>query len=281
MDNESTNQQETSTLDAAPAQDTAAIIATPETGKPQEATPKTEDTWEYTGDRSSLPDGMKKYAAALDRYVSKKDQSRSELEKKVKEYEQKLSSFQNTTPKPGNTVPEPQTQEPQVTQAEAEAIMLGDANTLQKVIQRETNRALEANISPKEAAINQKLTAMEMKQKEIDAAEMIQSFADLHPDFWELHDNGFGDYMMMQARAGVPLEKIYETVSGVKGKLETHLETKRKAEIDKKRNGSVVGKSIPGTPDVVYADNEAQAKKLAIELTLKGDKRHVRIKPKK
>ncbi len=280
MDTEIQTQQETSNLEAAPAQDTTVTSeATPDTSKPEGATAKPEDTWEYTGDRNSVPENMKKYVAALDRYVSKKDQSRIELEKKVKEYEQKLSSFQ--APKESVTGTQPQVTEPQVTQAEAEAIMLGDANTLQKVIQRETKRALEADISPKEAAINQKLTAMEMKQKEIDAAEMIQSFAELHPDFWELHDNGFGDYMMMQAKNGVPLEKIYENVSGVKSKLETHIDTKRKADLEKKKAGSVVGKSIPGTPDVVYAENEAQAKKLAIELTLKGDKRHVRIKPKK
>ncbi len=63
--------------------------------------------------------------------------------------------------------------------------------------------------------------------------------------------------------------------------MSERLENQRKATIEKKKAGTVVGKSIPGTPDVVYADDENQAKRLAIELTLKGDKRHVRVKPKK
>ncbi len=166
MCEETQTQQETSNLEAAPAQDTTTTTPTTETGKPEGATTKPEDTWEYTGDRNSVPENMKKYVAALDRYVSKKDQSRIELEKKVKEYESKLATFQ--APKASTTDTTPQVTEPQVTQAEAEAIMLGDANTLQKVIQRETKRALEADIHPKEAAINQKLTAMETKQRRND-----------------------------------------------------------------------------------------------------------------
>ena len=282
MDNESTTQQETSNLEAAPAQDTTNNQTTTSqpatTSEPAKATGGEQENWEYTGDRNNVPDSMKKYVAGLDRYVSKKDQSRIELEKKVKEYENKLTSFQESN-KTNNTGVQPP-QEPQVTQEEAEAIMLGDAKTLQKVIQREAKRTLEADISPKEAAINQKLIAMETRQNEIDAAEMIKGFAEVNPDFWELYDT-YEDYCVTAAKTGKPLEDIYKSVKFFDEKVSQRLETKRKADIEKKKNGTVVGKSIPGTPDVLYADNENQAKRLAIELTLKGDKRHVRIKPKK
>lgn len=282
MSEETQVTQETSISDATPAQDTTSTETTtsqPATKTESEKTTSTEqENWEYTGDRNSVPDSMKKYVAALDRYVSKKDQSRIELEKKVKEYETKLASFKEPTKTDDIGVRPPEG--PQVTQEEAEAIMLGDAKTLQKVIQREAQRTLEANLSPKEAAINQKLSAMEFKQREIDAAEMISGFAEINPDFWELYST-YEDYCITAARNGKSLEDIYKGVKAFEEKATQRLEAKRKTDLEKKKNGTVVGKSITGTSDIIYADNEAQAKRLAIELTLKGDKRHVRIKPKK
>lgn len=276
--------QETSNLEATPALDTttsAPVTPNPtDTSKPEGATAKTEDNWEYDGNRNAVPDSFKKYATGFDRYVSKITQSRSELEKKVREYEEKISSFsKSNTEKSDTGTPTPQA--PLVTQEESEAIMLGDTSTLQKVIEREVKRNLETNITPKEEAINQKLNAMDMRQKEIDAAEVIKSFSDVNPDFTELINSPVGNYMIEAARKGMSLEDIYKSAKTVEEHFLTVAETKRKAELEKKKNGTVVGKSVPGTPDIVYANDENHAKRLAIELTLKGDKRHVRIKPKK
>ncbi len=278
MDQEIQQQQETSNLEAAPAQDTTTTdtttTQTTDTSKPDTATTKTEDNWEYTGDRNSVPEPMKKYVAALDRYVSKKDQSRAELEKKIKEYEAKISSF--SAPKQ-DTTGTPTHKAPLVTQEEAEAIMLGDATTLEKVIERGVKTQLETNINPKEAAINEKFAALETKEKEAVAADVIKSFTEINPDFTELINSPVGEFMVDAARKGMPLEEIYKTAKTIEAHFAGVAETRRKAELEKKKNGTVVGKSIPGTPDYVIARDENHAKRLAIELTLKGDKRHVRI----
>lgn len=278
------SQEASTNSEVTPAQETPTNVETtqsPDTSKPEGATAKTEETWEYNGDRNAVPDPFKKYVSALDRYVSKKDQARVELERKVKEYEAKLASTQrNDTPQASNTgTSTPQA--PQVTQEEAEAIMLGDAKTLQSVIQREAKHLLEANVNPKEAVINQKLSAMELRQKEIDAAETISAFTSMNPDFTDLINSPVGQYMVDAARQGMDIETIYKNARQIKDHFIGVAETQRKADLEKKRNGSVVGKSISGDPAVVYADDEDQAKRLAIELTLKGDNRQVQVKTRK
>ena len=272
--------QETSNLEATPAQDTSSVNTTTEAIKPEGATNLPEDKWEYNGDRNAVPEPFKKYVSALDRYVSTKDQVRVDLEKKVKEYEAKLSSFSTSSQKPADTGTQTPS-EPQVTQEEAEAIMLGDAKTLQKVIQREAKHLLEASVKPQETAMNEKLSNLENRQKEVDAAEMIKSFTEINPDFNDLLKSPVGTFMVDAARKGMDIESIYKTAKEIEGHFTNVAETKRKATLEAKKNGSVVGKTINGTPDVIYADDETHAKRLAIEGTLKGDNRRVQVRERK
>jgi hypothetical protein len=282
---EAATTQEIST-ETTPAQETAET-----TTETTQSTPATEtkveetENWEYNGDRKAIPKPFEKYVKGLDRYVSKKDQAIAEARKKAEEYDKFTSSEQykayqqfiaNQAPAAGRAVP----QEPVVTQDEIDAISLGDAKTLEKVIDRAVQRKLESTIGPKEQEMTKQLQAVTMKQKELESAEMIQAFADVNPDFWELYDSGFEDYIVTAVKSGRSLEDAYKGAKTIEAKQAERLEAQRKATFEKKKAGSVVGKSITGTPDVVYADNEDHAKRLAIELTLKGDKRHVRIKPK-
>ncbi len=294
MDTTSTPQQEIST-ETTPAQDTATPTTSTQSNVPQstqaakpEATVTSEsENWEYTGDRKAVPSEFEKYVKGLDRYVSKKDQAAAELRKKAEEYEHFVNSDsykqyqQFIAQQPKNTGSQAQPQAPTITPEEHDAILMGDANTLNKVIERQAKKIIEESVGPQAAVINQKFQAIEQKERQIESAEMIQSFAEVHPDFWDLYDNGLEEYVIQSVKSGRSLEDTYKAAKQIEDKMTERLETKRKADIEKKKAGSVVGKSIPGTPDVVYADNEDQAKRLAIELTLKGDKRHVRIKPKK
>jgi hypothetical protein len=290
MDTPSTPQQEISS-ETTPAQEPRA--AAPETtqptqgGKPPETSGTTEpESWEYTGDRKSVPTPFEKYVKGLDRYVSKKDQASAEYRKKAEEYEQFVNSeefkqYQQFKTSQSKGVGPSEPQAPIISQEESEAIALGDANTLLKVVQREVDRTIEAKVAPKEAEISKRFQAMDLKEKRIQNAEMIQAFAEVHQDFWELFDSGFEDYIVTAIKGGKSLEEAYNTAKQAETKTFERAEAKRIADLQKKKDGSVVGKSIPGTPDVVFADDENHAKRLAIELTLKGDKRHVRIKPKK
>ncbi len=290
MDNSSTPQQEISS-ETTPAQETTQPVAettqstpsTPATGTP--ATPEAE-SWEYKGDRKDVPAPFKKYVEALDRYVSKKDQTVAEARKKAEDYEKFVQSedyklFQQFKTSQPRGVGPTESPAPTVSQEEAEAIALGDVNTLAKVIKREAERVVETKVGPKEAEIQKRFEAMDLKEKQIQNAEMIQAFAETNKDFWELYDNGFEDYIVNSIKSGRSLEDTYKKAKFIESKIAEREETKRRADYEKKKSGSVVGKSIPGTPDVVFADDERHAKRLAIELTLKGDKRHVQIKPKK
>jgi len=287
--NESTSHQEIST-ETTPAQETS-TVTTEATQVTQESKPiesgKTAEpeTWEYDGDRKKVPDSFKKYAQGFDRYVSKKDQAAAEFRKKADEYEKLVNSdtfksyqqFIAQNPKGA----EPMEKAPSVTQEEIDAITLGDSKTLDAVIERKANQLLETKFGPKEQELRKELQTLTMKQKQIENAEMIQSFAEVNTDFWDLYDSGFEDYIITSIKQGKSLEDTYKAAKVIENKMAERLESQRKADFEKKKAGSVVGKSIPGTPDVVFADNEDHAKRLAIELTLKGDKRHVRIKPKK
>jgi len=160
--------------------------------------------------------------------------------------------------------------EPLVTQDEIDAISMGDGKTLQSVIERAVNKRLEATVTP-----------IVQQQKEIEAAKTIESFKAVHPDFQELLDSPAGEFMISAASRGASLEQIYKTATDAKAYFQQKGDEQRKADLEAKKAGSTVGRSIAGSPDVVYAETEDQAKRLAIEMTLKGDKRHVRVKTKK
>lgn len=277
--------QETSNLEAAPAQDTTAQ-PTNETqsaeGSKSETT-TTETAWEYNGDRKSVPKEFQNYVKGVDRYWSKKSQTLAELGQKAREYEEfknspEYKAFQQFKENP--SAPGKQDNQPLVTQDEIDAIALGDAATLEKVIERKAKHLLETTVNPKLEAFSKKEQEFTLKQKEIDAAETISSFAQLNPDFNELLESPVGEFMIDAARRGMGIEDIYKSAKAAEDYFSQKVEIKKKADFEKKKNGSVVGKSIPGTPDKVYADDEASAKRLAIELTLRGDKRQVAVRPK-
>lgn len=253
----SASSQETTNSEATPAQETTATAAA------SNATPQPkEETWEYDGNREKVPEPFKKYATAFDRYVSKKDQALAEANKRIADYEQKLKAVPAS-----KTETESAPRESIVTQEELDAMLLGDAKTLEKVIERTVQKRLEASVSP-----------IAMKQKELEAAETIKSFTEIHPDFSELLESPAGEFMIDAARRGASLEQIYDTAKKAEAFFNQKAEAARQATREMKKNGSVAGRTVTGTPDIVYADSEDQAKRLAIELTLKGDKRLVQVK---
>ena len=273
MDQESTTQQETTNqnLEVTPAQnETADTKATDSTVTPKE----TEAAWEYNGDRKAVPKEFEKYVKALDRYVSKKDQTLAETNKRVQEYEAKLKEFQN--PKPSNTRTEDVPQ-PFVTQDEIDAIALGDGKTLEAVIERKAKAMLEANVSP----MQNEMKNLAMERQEREAAATISAFSDIHPDFQELLKSPVGEYMVNASKQGMDIETIYKNAAQIRDHFFTAADEKRKADLEAKKAGSVVGKSMPGTSEVVYVETPDEQRRMALELTMKGDKRQVHIRPKK
>lgn len=292
METQSTTQQEIS-QETTPAQETSATqpATTQPTPNGQPAdkpvTPALE-SWEYKGDRKDVPKEFEKFVKGLDRYVSNKDQAIAEARKKAEEYDaftksddfKQFQQFREERKKGGATAAPSQPQ-PLMTEEEAQAIAVGDAKTLESVIQREVQRKLDESINPQMAEAQKKLEAVSLKERQVQSAEMISSFAQVHPDFWDLYENGLEEYIVGSIKSGRSLEDTYKAAKEIETKMEQRAEQKRKADFEKKKAGTVAGKSIPGNPDVVYADDENHAKRLAIELTLKGDKRHVRIKSNK
>lgn len=291
MDTLSTPQQEIS-QGTTPAPETPA--SQPETNQPtpngqpadKTVTPAPE-SWEYKGDRKDVPKEFEKFVKGLDRYVSSKDQAIAEARKKAEEYDAFTKSddyklFQQfREERRGTPTGTPTQPQPLMTEEEAQAIAIGDAKTLESVIKREVQRKLDESINPQMAEAQKKLEAVSLKERQVQSAEMISSFAQVHPDFWDLYENGLEEYIVGSIQSGRSLEDTYKNAKEIETKMEQRVEQKRKADFEKKKAGTVAGKSIPGTPDVVFADDENHAKRLAIELTMKGDKRHVRIKPKK
>lgn len=267
-----TQQETTETIsEVTPAQET-----TDTTAKATEATPpaNTEETWEYDGNRQKVPKPFERYAKGFDRYVSRKDQAIAEANKKIQEYESKLKEFQTSKPTATRQEEQPQAF---VTQDEIDAIALGDAKTLEAVIERKAKALLEANVSP----MKNEMKTLAMERQEREAAATISAFSDMHPDFQELLKSPVGEYMVNAAKQGMDLETIHKNASAIRDHFYNSAEEKRKADIEKKKNGSVVGKSIPGTSEVVYVDNADQQRRMALELEIKGDKRQVHIRPKK
>lgn len=259
------------------AQETSVEATPTQTNETAQSTPESiPENWEYTGDRKSVPAPFQNYVKGIDRYWSNKSKALAELGQKVKEYEDLRASdewksfeqFRQTANKresapvqPGETV--------EITQDEMDAIALGDAKTLSAVVERKAKALLESSVTP-----------LAHRQKAIEVAENLKEFTALHPDFVELLESPAGELMIDAAQRGVGLEEIYKRVKEAESYFEQKGGTKRKQAADEKKAGSVVGRSLSGTSDVVYADNEEEAKRLSIALTLKGDKRQVHVRRK-
>jgi hypothetical protein len=272
------------TAPAAPA----AAVATPETPvtptEPVAASaptqPEIPEGYEYNGDRNSVPEPLKKHVAGIDRYWTKKSQAFAETEKKAREHEALVNSpeykafqqFKATGAKPANPEPVTTTQE-DVTDEEMDAIALGDKTVLKSVIAR----GIKAALDPATGALKQQVDGMAAKQKEVETAEMIKAFSEAKPDFWNIWDS-YEPHMKLALEQGMPLEKAYEAFKDIEAKADTRADERYKAQIEAKKQGSAAASTITGTPDVVYAEDENDAKRIAIQLTLKGDKRQVQIK---
>lgn len=285
---ETTQVSQETNLSATPAPVTPATSASTPEAKPettqstQTASDGVPENWVYNGDRTSVPKQFENYVKGFDRYWTQKSQALSEYEKKAREYDQLVSSdayktfqqsFANEKSLSTNAAPA----QPMASQDELDAIMAGDGKTLSSVIER----AVEAKLAVKEQEYNAKLEPIATNQKRLETAEMIKSFADIHPDFWELYDSGYENYLLSAVREGKGLDGAYQEIKQIEAKTEARLEAKRKKMIEEKKNGTVVSSTVTGTPDVVYAENEDQAKRLAIQLTLKGDPRTVAIRSRK
>lgn len=287
METNETQQETSTTSEATPIETTTDTTSTAKEATDTTTTQSTQEApenWEYNGDRKTIPKQFANYAKGFDRAWSKKSQTLTELSQKAREYEefktsQEFQTFQKL--KAEGKIPTGNQEQSVITQDELDAISLGDAKTLESVIERKARQMLETTVNPQLAEFKKEKEQMAIKQRESAATEHIDSFSKQNPDFKELLESPVGEFMIDAARRGLPIDQIYETAKEAETFFAQRSEVKRKADLQKKKDGTVVGKSIPGTPDIVYADDENSAKRLAIELTLKGDKRHVRIKPKK
>lgn len=287
MSEQENETQETSNLEtneATPDNNTETNDSTtPETGKenqPKTVTVEIPENWEYNGDRKSVPKPLEKYVKNLDRYVSQKDQTLAETKKRLEEVESVINSdsFKQYQEYVKNSSQQKQN-EPLFTQDEMDAISLGDANTFQKVLDRAVERKLE--LDPNRSSLEQTVRSLSERDKLIQTKEQIQSFSQEHPDFKEMVESPIGDYMIAAAKQGIGLEQIYENAKAIESYMNERVEKTRKANLEAKAKGSSVKSTVTGTTDVVWADNDNDARRLAIELQLKGDPRQVRIKPKK
>ncbi len=267
---------------ATPAPSAEVMTTTEPTSAAQPTGDQIPDGYEFNGDRNSVPEPLKKHVAGIDRYWTKKQQAFAEQEKKAREYEQLTSSpefkafqqFQATGAKALPTGSE----EPsgvEVTQEEMDAIALGDQKTLKAVIDRQVKAALDPHTGP----IKEQLNGMAEKQKQIETTEMIKAFAEAKPDFWNMWDT-YEPHMKAAIQTGMPLEQAYEAFKEIESKADERAAKRYKESIEAKKQGSVASSTTTGTPDVVYAENENDAKRLAIQLTLAKDPRQVQIRKK-
>lgn len=277
MSNIDNDQEPSKDLEATPAQD-ANDQGTNNSGtlegKPKEGTPS-EEAWEYKGDRKDAPEEFQKYVKGLDRYVSKKDQALVDANKKSKAYDEFVKSddfkaYQKFLDSKGQVEPSPG-----ATQEELDAIALGDPNALQNVIDRRIK-----SMAPDQKNIQDQMAAVTKKQRELDTAEHIREFATLHPDFMGLIESPLGEHMVSAARNGVSLDQIYKNAKDIESYVSDKTDSVKKANIKAKKAGSTVKNSISGSSDVVYAEDDNDARRLAIELSRTGDPRQVRIKKK-
>jgi hypothetical protein len=255
----------------------------PETTAPAAQSTETQvpADYEFNGDRNSVPEPLKKHVAGIDRYLTKKQQAFADTEKKAREYEAILNSpefkafqqFKATGAKAPNSTGSEITDGLEATQEEMDAIALGDQKTFKAVIDRQVKAALDPHTGP----LKEQLNGLAAKQKEAETTEMIKAFAEVHTDFWPLFDQ-YETHMTAALKTGMNLEDAYKAFKDIEAKADERADKRYRESIEAKKKGSVAASTTTGTPDVVYAKDENEAKRLAIQMTLKGDPRGVEIR---
>lgn len=272
------NKQETSNTDlegtpASSENDGQVVDKSGQDDQPEMVTIQIPKDWKYNGDRQNAPEPLQPYIKDLDRYVQGKQQELADVKKNMQELEQKLSAPQvNQLKDLASGEQQTATEDTIYTQDEADAIALGDLSVLDKVVRRAAESTVTKVLSEKE---KQAKVNSQMAQK-LD--EDLNTFMKVNPEFKQLLDSPIGEHMIEAARKGLPLEEIYSKAQEVKSYVIQQQEEAAKAKLKHKANGSTVKSTTTGTPDIVWVENDQEARRMSLELAFKNDPRQVKIK---
>lgn len=253
-----------------------APVTTSEPASGQASTQKAPETKEqklvWNGDINALPDELKEYGKSVQRHLTTQSMAQAELKKKVQEYESTLNSEdyktfqtwkqQNQTPNAGQ-VNQPQ---PVLTPEEWEAFQL-DPSKANQILQN----AFQRMATQYTQSIENRFQEMQHKDAVIEWKSTLQDFAQLHPEFVELHELGLMEPILRQTvDAGGTLEQAFERAVQIRDGMQARALKASQGRVNEKRNAVTSSANVSNEADIKYIGKNEDALEAAFNLAFEG-----------
>lgn len=237
------------------------------------------DDYVWEGNPDTLPKSLQSRARGVQRYLTKQSQSLAE-EKKDAEAFRKLKSdpafaefqkgFAQGSPQTAPSKPAPLFTREDLEEAQVNPDKLG--SLIERVTDAKVQMAQQQAIGV--------LSDLQTKQSFIDKKQELQDFAELHPDFWDLHEKGLmKPYLREIVDTGQgTLVDAYNKAKEVKEMFRREALQESQARVQQKKAAFSSTPSPSTEVDVIWANDKHEATRLAFENAVLGKKVQVKVK---
>jgi len=253
--------------------------ATPQTtAQPEPVKTEVPEDYEWEGDPNTLEKPLQNRAKGVLRYLTKQSQALAEEKKLAEEYRKVQSDplyQQYLQYKERGTVQQPVQPSALFTVSELEEAQVNPGKLGELM-----ERAVNSRISQAEQQVVGKLEALQSKQTFIDKQQELQDFAELHPDFWDLHQKGLiKPYIREIVDTGQgTLQDAYNKAKEVREQFRKEALMETQGRVNQKKAAFTSAPTPSNEPDIIWANDKNEATKIAFENALLGKKVQVKVK---
>lgn len=222
------------------------------------------DIAKWDGNANSLPDKLKKIVSDNQAAFTKKAQEATEFKQKFETLNAQVQQYLEQQKL------QHAAQNPPFTKEEYDAAML-DPNKFLVLTQKVAQGIVDAEKAQLQPVISQ----IEFNQKVAENERVINKFAEVKKDFWELYDDGILEPLVTQ----YGLEEGYKRAADFKEKSSQRALAASQQRVQQKKSATTVAPTQPQQVEVVYVERQSEVLPMAAKLAAEGKKVKVRVRP--
>ena len=266
------NQQSTSIEPTAPASEQPeAATETPNT--PPDAK---SDVW--NGNVEELPANMQERGKSMLRYMHKVTQEAAQVKQQAQAYNELINSpaFQEYVQRQQNPGQQQVQQLPVSEEDIRDAVLEADPKKLNDVL----SRYVANTVNPIATQALNRIQQLEHRLTVSQHEREIDAFAQQHPDFYEIPQEIMRSAFSSIGPTGTIVD-AYNKAKDIEKQLYLKATKTINKQVEEKKQAVTASPSTSVNPNVIYADNQAEANRIAYENAVLGKRVDVRVKPKK
>lgn len=248
--------------------------------KPEEVA----EDYVWEGDADNLPKPLQNRAKGVLRYLTKQSQALAEEKKLAEEYKKVKADptyQQYLNYKQGNPVqaPQPGQNQPSALYTREE---LEEAQVNPEKLGELIQRGADARFKQAEQEVGGIISELRTKQTFVDRKQELQDFAELHPDFWDLHEKGLiKPYIREIVDTGQgTLQDAYNKAKEVKEMFRQEALKESQVRVGQKKAAFSNPPTPSNEPEIIWANNKSEATKIAFDQAVLGKRVQVKVKAK-